>query len=199
MGERERVGEAALKGLMDRRGLREPLQGIKYEDPDIWSEIIAEAGEAAISAMSEAKGVRVNAPVLNCESCGEPAAKLCQMTTHECDPMPICENCAADHDQKAQEVNDHEMAEFGGAYGLCTYHYLPLPSSAIEPAPVTPAQAAKVLLNDDIALSKMAEAMHDGPLGADEYAYSAANKQGAWCLDCVREALRALAQEQEGE
>lgn len=55
-------------------------------------------------------------------------------------------------------------------------------------------EAARVLLGDDIALSKMAEAIHDGPLGADDHWFSAATKQGAWCLDVVRAALRALAQ-----
>lgn len=55
-------------------------------------------------------------------------------------------------------------------------------------------EAAQVLLDDDISLSKMAEAVHDGPLGADDHRFSAATKQGAWCLDVVRAALRALAQ-----
>ena len=54
--------------------------------------------------------------------------------------------------------------------------------------------AARVLLADDVALSKMAEAVHDGPLGADEYWFSAATPQGGWCVDVVRAALRALAE-----
>ncbi len=53
---RERVGEAALKGLLDRRGLREPLQEIKRDDPEVWSEIVAEAADAALAEMG---GVRV--------------------------------------------------------------------------------------------------------------------------------------------
>lgn len=57
----------------------------------------------------------------------------------------------------------------------------------------TVAEAAKVLLGDDIALSRMAKAMHDGPLGADEYEYRADTKQGEWCLEMVRAGLRALA------
>ena len=59
----------------------------------------------------------------------------------------------------------------------------------------TPQGAAQVLLADDITLSQMAEAMHDGPLLADDYAFSAATKAGGWCLDCVRAALRAIAGE----
>lgn len=63
---------------------------------------------------------------------------------------------------------------------------------ALTPPDVT-AAAARVLLADDVALSKMAEAVHDGPLGADEYWFSAATPQGGWCVDVVRAALRAIA------
>ena len=68
---------------------------------------------------------------------------------------------------------------------------------AAMPSP-TVQEAARVLLNDDISLSRMSKAMHDGPLGADEYEYRASTKAGGWCLECVRAALRALT-EQEGE
>lgn len=61
---------------------------------------------------------------------------------------------------------------------------------------VSIAEAAEVLLGDDIAISRMAEAIHDGPLGADDFEFSAARPQGAWCVDVVRAALRAL---KEGE
>jgi hypothetical protein len=64
--------------------------------------------------------------------------------------------------------------------------------TATQPAQVSVADAAKMLLDDDIALSKMAQAMHDGPLGADDHWFSDARPQGAWCLDCVRAALRAI-------
>jgi hypothetical protein len=65
-----------------------------------------------------------------------------------------------------------------------------------QPAPVDPvAEAARVLLSDDITISKMAQAIHDGPLGADDEWFSAARPQGSWCVDAVRAALRALAQE----
>lgn len=77
-----------------------------------------------------------------------------------------------------------------GAELLDAYH------AALSPVPqADPVRgAAQVLLDDDISLSKMAEAVHDGPLGADDHRFSAATKQGAWCLDVVRAALRALAQ-----
>lgn len=56
-----------------------------------------------------------------------------------------------------------------------------------------PSHAARVLLGDDMHISKMAKAMHDGPLGADDHWFSAANEQGAWCVDMARAALRAIA------
>ncbi|MEM6465604.1 MAG: hypothetical protein AAF679_03735 [Pseudomonadota bacterium] len=51
---------------------------------------------------------------------------------------------------------------------------------------------AKELLADDIAISQMAKAIHDGPLLADEYEYRADTKAGGWCVDCVRAAILAL-------
>ena len=57
---------------------------------------------------------------------------------------------------------------------------------------VTVQEAARVLLADDTAICKMAEAVHNGPLGADDHWFSAARPQGAWCVDVVRAALSAL-------
>lgn len=71
--------------------------------------------------------------------------------------------------------------------------------SQITTQPVDVTEAAKVLLSDDIALSRMARAIHDGPLLADEYEYRADTKAGGWCLDCVRVGLRALTQQTIGE
>ena len=69
----------------------------------------------------------------------------------------------------------------------------------VKPAAEQPsvAEAARVLLSDDVALSKMAAAMHDGPLMADDHAFSAATPAGSWCLDMARAALRTLSQEQQ--
>lgn len=35
--------------------------------------------------------------------------------------QPQCERCYRHHLECAQEVNDHEMRHFGGAYGLVTW------------------------------------------------------------------------------
>lgn len=61
-----------------------------------------------------------------------------------------------------------------------------------DPAPDPVKAAAMVLLNDDVALSRMAEAMHDGPLMANDFEFSVEKPTGAWCLDMVRAGLRAL-------
>ena len=63
---------------------------------------------------------------------------------------------------------------------------------ALTPPDLT-AAAARVLLADDIQIARMAGAVHDGPLGADDYWFSAATESGAWCVDAVRVALRAIA------
>jgi hypothetical protein len=49
------LGEVAIQGLMDRRGLREPLQGIKYDDPQIWDEILQEMGDAIAKHLADSK------------------------------------------------------------------------------------------------------------------------------------------------
>lgn len=91
-----------------------------------------------------------------CEQCQEPATKLCQMTTHQCEPMPICEDCAAKHDAISSEINDHEMRHFGGAYGQVTYHYLPLPPTPGEPATEQP--SVKEAAVDALASYQQADA-----------------------------------------
>ena len=60
--------------------------------------------------------------------------------------------------------------------------------------PVTVQDAARRILSDDIAISHMAQALHDGPLGADDHWFSAARPQGAWCVDAVRVVLRAISE-----
>lgn len=60
--------------------------------------------------------------------------------------------------------------------------------------PLTVQDAARRILSDDIAISHMAQALHDGPLGADDHWFSAARPQGAWCVDAVRVVLRAIAE-----
>ena len=48
-----KVGEAALSGLLDRRGIKNELDHCKYEDPEMWEEIVSETGRAAIEAMRD--------------------------------------------------------------------------------------------------------------------------------------------------
>lgn len=64
----------------------------------------------------------------------------------------------------------------------------------IYPAPITPKQAAKVLLGDDITISRMAKAMHDRPLMCDEYEYRADTEAGRFCVEMAHTALRAIAE-----
>lgn len=63
---------------------------------------------------------------------------------------------------------------------------------AVEVADMGVTLAAHVLLSDDIALCRMAQAMHDGPLGADDNWFSASTNAGAFCLDMARAGLRAI-------
>ena len=49
----ERVGTAALSGLLDRNGIKYELGDCKSEDSEMWREIVEETGRAAIEAMRE--------------------------------------------------------------------------------------------------------------------------------------------------
>ena len=74
--------------------------------------------------------------------------------------------------------------------------YLSQELTPSQPAqPVALQDAARRILSDDIAISHMAQALHDGPLGADDHWFSAARPQGAWCVDAVRVALRAITED----
>lgn len=64
---------------------------------------------------------------------------------------------------------------------------------------ITPQMAAEVLLGDDVNLARMAEAMHDGPLGADDYQFSIVTKSGEFCVDCIRAALTAIKESKDAE
>lgn len=43
--EKIELGEAALKGLLDRGGIKHPLQACRDEDPEIWREILIECAD----------------------------------------------------------------------------------------------------------------------------------------------------------
>ncbi|WP_120636067.1 hypothetical protein [Ruegeria sp. EL01] len=86
------------------------------------------------------------------------------------------------HSRRRDEIVKRTTAELG------------LPDDMAQPEPDPVKAAARVLLNDDIALRKMAAAMHDGPLMADDHWFSASTPAGAWCLDMARAALRSLSE-----
>lgn len=47
------------------------------------------------------------------------------------------------------------------------------------------------MTNNDLII-RMARAMHDGPLGADDHVFDATTAQGNWCMDMARAALDAI-------
>lgn len=61
-----------------------------------------------------------------CEQCQQPASTYIIYTNVSDTKHPICDCCARQHEQTAQEINQHEMDNFGGAYGLVTWAYEPL-------------------------------------------------------------------------
>lgn len=129
--------------------------------------------------MSDADTVE-RVALLPCPFCG---AEKMLTTTNEFGGFCLtCENC--DAVGPPSEYDPEQMREAWNTR-----------AAMLSP---TVQEAARVLLNDDISLSRMSKAMHDGPLGADEYEYRASTKAGGWCLECVRAALRALT-EQDGE
>lgn len=56
-------------------------------------------------------------PTITCR-CGRPAAIAIQHSRVSQRWQPMCDRCYRHHLECAQEVNDHEMRNFGGAYGL---------------------------------------------------------------------------------
>jgi hypothetical protein len=49
----ERAGRAALEHMLDRRDIKRALGSIRDEDPEVWAEIVAATGRAAIAAYEE--------------------------------------------------------------------------------------------------------------------------------------------------
>ncbi|NNW55470.1 MULTISPECIES: hypothetical protein [unclassified Roseobacter] len=47
------------------------------------------------------------------------------------------------------------------------------------------------MTHDDLII-RMARAMHDGPLGADDHVFDATTAQGRWCMDMAQAALDAI-------
>ena len=53
--------------------------------------------------------------------CGEPAIIAIHFPATNSPWIPQCHNCYREHLDNAQEVNDHEMSNFGGSYGLVSW------------------------------------------------------------------------------
>jgi hypothetical protein len=49
----ERAGRAVLADLEDRRGFKHLLMQLKYDDPEIYAEIVQAVGRASITAIRE--------------------------------------------------------------------------------------------------------------------------------------------------
>jgi hypothetical protein len=98
-------------------------------------------------------------------------------------------------EEQRVKCNDHGQYEAAAFCKTLLIHIDAIKSTTPAPREVTVKEAARMLLADDVNLAKMAEAMHDGPLGADDHWFSAAREAGAFCVDMAREGLRALAHE----
>jgi hypothetical protein len=51
-----RIGEAALKGMLDRKGIGDELSAIKDQDEELYSEIVIEVGRLALASLSGTEG-----------------------------------------------------------------------------------------------------------------------------------------------
>lgn len=58
--------------------------------------------------------------------CGGEAALEIKFTNIPDEFKPMCQECYNDHLDKAKDTNDHEMKNFGGAYGLVTWEERPV-------------------------------------------------------------------------
>ena len=51
VGKLRKIGRKSINGLLDRREIKWPLQACASEDPEIWDEILLEAGVSAYLAV----------------------------------------------------------------------------------------------------------------------------------------------------
>jgi hypothetical protein len=58
--------------------------------------------------------------------CGAIATHRYKMHTHDHEPQPICPRCIQQGEADAAEVNEFEMRNFGGAYGLVSWTLTPI-------------------------------------------------------------------------
>jgi len=72
---------------------------------------------------------------IKCPHCNYYTANLeVRYTNIDGDWEPICSRCQQEHEAQGQEVIDHEMKYFGGAYGLPSWETRPIQAS-IAPNP----------------------------------------------------------------
>lgn len=74
--------------------------------------------------------------MVECESCGQEAIHyLITDNLGYPNKIPLCGDCTQEHEHLAQDTNEHEMRNFGGAYGLVAYHYEPLETAQPDHIP----------------------------------------------------------------
>lgn len=71
--------------------------------------------------------------MIECAKCCHPAIHYLVMDNLGYpNKTPLCGDCTQEHEHLAQDTNEHEMRNFGCAYGLVTYHYEPLANHILE-------------------------------------------------------------------
>lgn len=69
----------------------------------------------------------------DCKNCGRPAIVAVVMDNLPyANYTPLCDYCLQEHWETEQEIADHEMRHFGGAYGIPCSHTVPLEEIPIE-------------------------------------------------------------------
>jgi hypothetical protein len=168
----------------------------------LWAETATDAARewnqrpdmAAAIAERDAEIERLTA---RAEAAEAMADRLAEAATELRDDMLERARCEMDviHGEEYRVVNAGNGAWTGFCKALSAHAAMKEGTSTLSPI----AAAARVLLADDVAISRMAEAIHDGPLGAEGHWFSAATKQGGWCVDVARAALRALAEQEKAD
>lgn len=88
--------------------------------------------------------------MVECAKCGHPAIHYLVMDNLGYpNKTPLCGDCTQEHEHLAQDTNEHEMRNFGGVYGLVSYHYEPLGTTQPDHIPDT----GKMVFDPDSALT----------------------------------------------
>lgn len=130
-----------------------------------------------------------------CRKCGAPASGLLVMTNIEAEGDPMCRDCLAENEAISNEINDHEMRNFGGAYGLVTYRVDPLPSAAAairalksQPAQTDPRVAALEAYEDAARIARL----KGWPDSMSEDRYLRVTEREEAAMDCADEIAAAI-------